>query len=110
MVATVFYWSLTDKPLIQQAVHILPLKSSFPIALHTARLEGKRWEVLSTHLVETIPLNSNMGTQKSHHNEPVDLQPTQPPPTWREGREALETLVIKIYDVLYIETHIKYNA
>lgn len=92
VVATGFYWSLTDKLLIQQAAHMLPLKSSFPIDLHTARLEGKRWEVLSTHLVETIPLKSNMGTQKSRHNEPLDLQPTQPPPTWREGREALELL------------------
>lgn len=89
---------------------MLPLKSSFPIALHTARLEGKRWEVLSTHLVEAIPLNSNMGTQKCSHYEPMDLQPTQPPPTWRERREALEVLVFKIYNVLYIETHIKYNA
>lgn len=83
-----FNCSLTDKPLIQQAAHILPLKSSFPIALHTDKLEGKRWEVLSTHLVETIP--PNMGTQKSSHNEPMDLQPIHPPPSWRERREALE--------------------
>lgn len=110
MVVIFFYCSLTDKPLIQQAAHMLPLKSSFPIALQTARLEGKRWEVLSTHLVETIPIKSNMGTQKSSHNEPMDLQPIQAPPTWRERRETLEALIIKIYNVLYIEAHIKYSA
>lgn len=45
-----FSCNLTDKPLVQQAAHILPLKSYFPIVLWTARLEGKIWEVLSTYL------------------------------------------------------------